>query len=120
RTKLGVLDLLALLIAGGAGLAIARSAQSLSAQVVLCFLGVGFLVTLVSYFQMRLAERERLERLEYDELTRAPSASALFNKEEGAALPARRAREQFEKFFVPGFTITLMLAQAVGAVLLWR
>jgi modulator of FtsH protease HflK len=120
RTKLGVLNLLALLIAGGVGLAIARSAQSLSAQVALCFLGIGFLVALVSYFQMRLAERERLERLEYDELTRAPSASALFNKEQGAELPARRAREQFEKFFVPGFTIVLMLAEATGAFLLWR
>jgi modulator of FtsH protease HflK len=120
RTKLGLLNLLALLIAAAVGLAIARSAQSLSAQVALCFLGVGFLVTLVSYFQMRLAERERLERLEYDELTRAPSASALFNKEQGAALPARRAREQFEKFFVPGFTIVLMLAEAAGAFLLWQ
>jgi modulator of FtsH protease HflK len=37
-----------------------------------------------------------------------------------AALPAKRAREQFQKFFVPGFTILLMLAEAVGAVLLWR
>ena len=79
--------------------------------------GSGFLVTLVSYFQMRLAERERLERLEYDELTKSPSASALFNKEECAALPARRSREQFEKFFIPGFTIALMLGEAAGVLL---
>ena len=64
---------------------------------------------------MRLVERERLERLEYDELTRSPSASALFNKDETAALPARRAREQFQKIFVPGFTLALMLAEAAGA-----
>ena len=79
RTKLTLLNLLALLVAGAAGLAIARSTQVLSGQVAACFLGLGFLVTLVSWFQMRLAERERLERLEYDELTKSPSASALFN-----------------------------------------
>ena len=120
RTKLTFLNLLALLIAGGVGLAIARSAHVLSAHVALCFIGVGFLVTLLSYFQMRLAEREKVERLEYDELTKAPSASALFNKEEIASLPAKRAREQFEKFFVPGFAIALLLCEIAGVFLLWR
>ncbi len=120
RTRLTLLNLLALLLASAAGFAIARSAHVLSGQIALCFLGVGFLVTLVSYFQMRLVERERLERLVYDELTKSPSASALFNKEEGAALPARRSREQFEKFFVPGFTIALMLGEGAGVFLLWR
>jgi len=120
RTKLTVLNLLALLVAGGVGFVIARSAHVLSAYVALCFIGIGFLVTLVSYFQMRLAEREKLERLEYDELTKAPSASALFNKEEIASLPAKRAREQFEKFFVPGFTIALLLGEIAGVLLLWR
>ncbi|HTD67436.1 MAG TPA: protease modulator HflK [Candidatus Limnocylindria bacterium] len=120
RTKLTLVNLLALLIAGGVGLAIARSTHVLSAYVALCFLGIGFLVTLVSYFQMRLVERERLERLEYDELTKSPSASALFNKEENAALPARRSREQFEKFFIPGFTVALLLAEAAGVFFLWR
>ena len=120
RTKLTLLNLAALLMAGGAGLAIARATHALSGQVALCFLALGFLVTLVAYFQMRLVERERLERLEFDELTKSPSASALFNKGEGAALPARRSREQFERFFVPGFTIVLMLGEAAGVFLLWR
>ncbi len=119
RTRLTLLNLGALLVAGGVGIATARSAHVLSGQVAVCFLGLGFLVTLVSYFQMRLAERERLERLEYDELTKSPSASALFNKE-GAGLPARRSREQFEKFFVPGFGIALMLGEIAGVLLLWR
>src|SRR4051794_12051732 len=120
RTKLALLNLLVLLIAGAAGFAVAQSTHVLTALVAVCFAGIGFLVTLVSYFQMRLVERERLERLEYDELTKSPSASALFNKEETAALPARRAREQFEKFFVPGFTIALMLGEGAGAFVLWR
>ena len=120
RTRLTLLNLLALLVAGGVGFAVARTAHVLSAYVALCFIGVGFLVALVSYFQMRLAERERLERLEYDELTKMPSASAIFNKDEIASLPAKRAREQFEKFFVPGFTIALLLGEVAGVFLLWR
>lgn len=120
RTKLTLLNLAALLIAGGAGLAIARSGHVLSGQVALSFVAIGFLVSLVGYFQMRLVERERLERLEYDELTQTPSASALFNKDDGGSLPARRSREQFEKYFLPGFTTLLMLAEGAGAFLLWR
>jgi regulator of protease activity HflC (stomatin/prohibitin superfamily) len=120
RTRLTVLNLLALLIAGAAGFAVARHANLLSAHIALCFITIGFLVTLVSYFQMRLVEREKMERFEYDELTKAPSASALFNKEETSGLPARRSREQFEKFFVPGFTVLLLLAEAAGAFFLWR
>ena len=120
RTKLALLNLLVLLIAGAAGFAVAQSAHVLTALVSVCFAAVGVLVTFVSYFQMRLVERERLERLEYDELTKSPSASALFNKDETAALPARRAREQFQKLFVPGFTLALMLAEAAGAFFLWR
>ena len=34
--------------------------------------------------------------------------------------PAQRSREQFERFFVPAFTVLLFLLQAGGAWLLWR
>ena len=120
RTKLTVLNLGALLLAGAIGFGVARSAEALSGQIAACFLAVGFLVTLVSYFQMRLVERERLEQLEYDELTKSPSASELFNKDETAALPARHSRAQFEKFFIPGFTTVLMLGEGVAVFFLWR
>ncbi len=120
RTKLTILNSLALLIGGLVGLAVARASHALSAQVAVCFFGIGFLVALVSYFQMRLTERERQEQMEYDELTKSPSASALFNKDEISALPAHRSREQFEKFFVPGFTAALMLAEIAGTFFLWR
>ena len=65
-----------------------------------------------------VVEREKNERLEYDELTKSPSASALFNKDEVSGLPARRSREQFEKFVIPGFTIALLLGEAGGHRLL--
>ena len=41
------------------------------AQVSTIFLGIGTLVAAVSWFQMRLEENERLEKLEFDELTRS-------------------------------------------------
>jgi membrane protease subunit HflK len=120
RTKLTLTNLLVLLAAGASALFIAQSSHALTALVGVCFVGFGVLITLVSYFQMRLVERERNERFEYDELTKAPSASALFNKEETSGLPARRSREQFEKYFIPGFTIALFLGYAAGAFFLWR
>ena len=99
--------------------AVGRYANSLSAQVAAAFVAYGFVVALVSWFQVRLEERERLERMEYEELTKARSTSALFN--EGTdAFVAGRSREQFERYFVPGITIALMLAQGVGAWVLWQ
>jgi len=120
RTKLTLLNLAVLLIAGAAGLGVALNAHVLTATVAVCFSGLGFLATLVSYVLMQLVEREKNERLEYDELTKSPSASALFNKDEVSALPARRSREQFEKFIVPGFTLALLLGEAAGVFFLWR
>jgi len=37
-----------------------------------------------------------------------------------SALPARRSREQFEKYFLPGFTLALMLGEMAGVFFLWR
>ena len=48
RTKLALLNLLVLLIAGAAGFAVAQSTHVLTALVAVCFAGIGFLVTLVS------------------------------------------------------------------------
>ena len=69
---------------------------------------------------MRLEENERLEKLEVEELARAKGESTLFESKEAEVFPARRAREQFEKFFVPGFAVLLFLLEAGGAWLLWR
>ena len=120
RTKLTLLNLVVLLVASVAALGVALKAHVLTATVAAIFCGIGFLVTLVSYVLMQLVEREKNERLEYDELTKSPAASALFNKDEVSSLPARRSREQFEKFFVPAFTIALLLGEIAGVFFLWR
>jgi regulator of protease activity HflC (stomatin/prohibitin superfamily) len=116
----GLINLLALLMVGAAGFAVARYANSLAGLVSILFLGIGLLVSAVSWFQMRLEESERLEKLEFDELLKSRSGSALFEAKDAEAFPAQRSREQFEKYVVPGFTVLLCLLEGGGAYLLWR
>jgi regulator of protease activity HflC (stomatin/prohibitin superfamily) len=118
--KNGLVNLVILLLVGMAGFAVARYANSLAGLLSLVFIGIGFLVAAVSWFQMRLEERERLERLELDELAKGHASSALFEAKDAEVFPAQRSREQFERFFVPIFTIALCLGQGAAAFFLWR
>src|SRR5882757_994316 len=118
--KNGLINLLALLALGVAGFAVARLTHSFAGQLSTIFLGIGALVAGVSWFQMRLEERERLEKLEFDELSKTAASSALFNAAESEVFPAQRSREQFDRFLVPTFTVFVFLLQAIGGFLLWR
>src|SRR5437879_1442754 len=118
--KNGLINLLTLLIVAVAGFAVAHLANSMAGQVSIIFIGIGFLVAAVSWFQMRLEENERLERLELDELSKSHGTSALFESKDSELFPAQRSREQFERYFVPIFTVVLGLIQAGGAYFLWR
>src|SRR5690348_15414525 len=118
--KNGLINLLALFAISVAGFAVARITNSVAGQVSTIFLGIGTLVAAVSWFQMRLEENERLEKLEFDELARSKGGSTLFETKDTEGFPAQRSREQFERFFVPGFTVLLLILEAVGAFLLWR
>lgn len=117
--KNGLINLLVLLGIGVAAFAVARYSNSLAGQVTVVYLGLGFLVAAVSWFQMRLEESERLEKLELEDMARGRGTSALFESKDAEMFPAQRSREQFERFFVPAFTILLFLVQAAGAYLLW-
>lgn len=118
--KNGVVNLLALVAVGAATYGVSNYSSSLAGQVAAVFLGLGVLVAFVSWFQMRLEERERLEKLELDELARSRGSATLFEGKEAEVFPAQRSREQFEKFFVPGFTVVLLVAQGAAAFFLWR
>jgi regulator of protease activity HflC (stomatin/prohibitin superfamily) len=118
--KNGLVNMVAAAVIFVAALVVTTYAHSLGGQIGSVFLGLGMLVALVGWFQMRLEENERLEKLEFDELARAKGESALFEAKESEVFPARRSREQFEKFFVPGFAVLLFLLEAGGAWLLWR
>lgn len=116
----GVVNLLALLGVGVAAYAIARQAGSLAGQVAAVFLGLGFLVAFVTWFQTRLEEREALEKLEFDELARSKGSASLFEGKEAESFPAQRSRLQFEKYVIPAFTVLLLALQGKCAFFCWR
>src|SRR5690242_3896460 len=113
--KNGMINFLILLALGVAGFVVARYANSMAGPVAAVYIGMGSLVALISWFQMGLEERERLEKLEFDEVTRSHTSANLFNTQDAETFPARRAREQFERFFIPGFTVVLFLVQGLAA-----
>jgi len=117
--KNGLVNLAVAVLIFLAGCGVTVMAGALTGQAAAVFLGLGVLVTFVSWFQMRLEENERSEKLELDELARSRGAS-LFEAKDFGSFPARNARAQFEKYFVPGFAVLLLLLEAVGAWGLWH
>src|ERR1041385_8117423 len=113
--KIGLVNLVVLLAVGVASTVVANYTHSLAGQSGIIFLGLGFLVIAIGYFQMRMEETEQLERMEFEELNKTAASASLFNTADPEVFPARRSREQFERFFVPGFTVLLLLLQAGGA-----
>lgn len=116
--KNGLVNLAVALMIFLAGFGVAMFAGSLAGLVAAIFLGLGVLVAFISWFQMRLEENERSEKLELDELARSRGAS-LFEAKDSGSFPAQNARLQFEKYFVPGLTVLLLLIEVGGAWLLW-
>ena len=117
--KNGLVNLAVAVLIFLAGFGVTVFAGSLAGQAASVFFGLGVLVAFISWFQMRLEENERLEKLELDELARSRGAS-LFETKDGGSFPAQNARLQFEKYFVPGFAVLVLLLEAVGAWLLWN
>ena len=116
----GLVNLLVLLALGSAVFATGRFANSLAAFVASAFFALGTLVAFVSWFQMRLEEREAAEKMEIEELARTKTSSTLFDDKETAFFPARSSRGQFEKYFVTGFMVVVLIFEIVGTVLFWR
>src|SRR5438445_9678698 len=118
--KIGVVNWITLLTVGVVSAGVARYAASATGRVGATFVGIGFLVAVVSYFQMRLEERERLEKLEFDELKKARSSATLFPEARADTFPARRSREYFEKYLVPLFAALLFLLQGGAGWWFWK
>jgi membrane protease subunit HflK len=113
-------NLLAAVVVFIAALAVTVYAGSLSGETATIFLGLSVLIAFISWFQMRLEENERLERLEVEEMARTKDEAALFASKESELFPARRSKELFERFFVPGFAVLLFLLEVAAGYFLWR
>jgi len=115
-----LLNLVVLLAGGLSCYWAAAETGSLTGQTARWYFLFAILVSLVGWFQQRLHDREQLEQLEFDELARAKSATSLFNAEDAGSFPARQSRQQFEKWFVPGFAALLVIGQGVVVWQMWR
>lgn len=118
--KNGLVNLMAAVVIFIAAFVVTSYVRLLAGEAASVFLGITALIAFASWFQMRMEENERLEKLEVEELARTRGDTALFEARDAEVFPARRAREQFEKFFVPGFCVLLFLLEAGGAWMLWR
>ncbi len=118
--KNAVVNLLAVVAVFLAAFAVTVYSGTLAGEVALVFLGLAVLIAFISWFQMRLEENERLERLEVEEMARAKGEAGLFDSKESELFPARRSKEQFERFFVPGFAVLLFILEAGGGFVLWH
>lgn len=118
--KIGLIGFLTLLVSTILVGVLAFLNVGLAAKLTLAFFVVGLLVSAVAYFQIRLEQREEQELLEYEELTKKSAQSSLFDADESDVLTVKQSRRQFEKYFVPGFTIFLTIVEIVAAVWLWN
>jgi hypothetical protein len=116
--KIGLTNLVVLLAATLCACLVANYVHSSTAWVGSTLIAFAFLVAAITRFQLRLEDRERFEQLEVDELAKSRGSDSLFASTNADVFPARRAREQFDRFFVPAFTFILFLLQA-GAVYGW-
>lgn len=116
--KTGLVNLIVLLLAGGAAVVLGWYSRTLAGLAGSVFFGIGFLVAVIGFFQMRLEEKEQLEKLEFDEMNRGKGAGIFAADTE--TFPAKTSREQFERFFTPAFTFLLFVAEAVAVYYLWK
>jgi membrane protease subunit HflK len=118
--RIGLINWVFLLLATIAMLMVTRFVISAAAALATVLTGFGLLVAVLSYFQMGLIEREQFERLEMEELSKSRGSESLFATAGGDTFPAKRSREQFERFFVPVFTGLLFILQAAAAYWPWQ
>lgn len=118
--KIGLVNWVILLATTVGMLMTARFLSTAAGAMGTVLIAFGLLVALLSYFHMGLSEREQLERMEVEELSKSRGSESLFATAGADTFPARRAREQFEKYFVPVFTGVLFILEAAAAYWPWQ
>src|SRR5580658_9225337 len=117
--RTGAINWIVLLAATLGLMLVSRFVSSATGIMATILTAYGLLVALLSYFHLGLLEREQFEKMEMEELSKSRGSESLFSTAGADTFPARRSREQFERFFVPGFTVLLFILQAAGAIRPW-
>lgn len=117
--RIGLLNWVALLVATLALVGLTKYTNSAAGAMGAAVAGFGLLVSLLSYFQMGMVEREQFERLEMEELSKTRGGQSLFSTAGEDTFPAKRSREQFDKIIVPAFTALLFGLQVAVAYVPW-
>ena len=112
--KLGLINSIVLLVVAIGALYFTLQTNSTVGLGGVVLLGIGTLIGFFSFIQSHLIDREQAEKLEMQELDRTRGNESLFAGAAEDAYPARNARRQFEKWVVPGFTVLVLLGQALG------
>ncbi|MBL6763361.1 MAG: protease modulator HflK [Verrucomicrobiae bacterium] len=110
-----------LLLLTGTGVAsfiLSGRAGTLAGLLTTVYCGVGVLVAVLSFLLMRHYRAEEVERLELDKIKDKDASAALFETGEDL-LRAKRAREQFEKYVVPAWTVLIAVAEGSVAYYLF-
>jgi regulator of protease activity HflC (stomatin/prohibitin superfamily) len=118
--RTGLLNCVVLLGAALGMLLVSRYVSSSAAVMAAILTGYGLLVALLSYLHIGLLEREQFEKMEIEELSKSRGSESLFATAGADTFPARRSREQFERFFIPTCAAVLFLLQAAGAYWPWQ
>jgi len=118
--KIGLINCIVLLAATIGLLLVTRFASTAAGAMGTVLTAFGLLVALVSYFHMGLVEREQFEKMELEELSKSRGSQSLFATAGADTFPAKRSREQFERFFSPVFTAMLFVLQAAAAYWPWE
>ena len=117
--KLGLINSIVLLVVTIGALYFTLQTSSTVGLGRVVLLGIGTLIGFFSFIQSHLIDRERVESLEMQELDRTRGNESLFAGAAEDAYPARNARRQFEKWVVPGFSVLVLIGQALGLLLVY-
>jgi len=112
-------NLFTLLIGAVAAWLVARTGATLAGQLAAIFATIGVIIAAFSAVQVWLRDREARELREFQELQSAESSAALFAAK-AENLRAGRTREHFDRFFIPGLTALLCVAEGVVTWWCWR
>lgn len=118
--KIGLINWIALLAAAVGSLLIARFSGSEAGLMAAILAVIGTLVAVLSYCQMSLEARESAEKLELEELSKTRGGASIFAASADDTFPARRSRQQFERYFIPALAILFLLVEAAGAYFPWK